>query len=232
MPDQPIVLLSGLGADERLLVLQRLRFPSLIVPRWIEPIPNETLRDYSKRMAATIEPQDNMILGGVSMGGMVALEIAQILKLRGVVLIAACYTPSEIASWVRTVAAVGRVTPAFFGDHIRKFAELGMSAMGVREPAHKAVVLEIAKDVSFKFARWAASAILDWPGVAPLALCPVCPVLRIHGSRDHMIRCPVALAPAGQTNVLIAGAGHVLNLTHAGEVNNAITAWLEVLNRS
>ena len=131
MPDQPIVLLSGLGADERLLVLQHLRFPSLIVPRWIEPIPNETLRDYSKRMAATIEPQDNMILGGVSMGGMVALEIAQILKLRGVVLIAACYTPSEIASWVRTVAAVGRVTPAFFGDHIRKFAELGMSAMGV-----------------------------------------------------------------------------------------------------
>ncbi len=228
MADQQIVFLPGLGADERLFVSQRPRFPSMVVPRWIEPRPGEKLHDYAVRMAATIEPRENMILGGVSMGGMVAQEIAQILKPRALVLIATCRHPSELASWIRPFVAMERLTPAFLVNNMKKFAEYGMPTMGVYEAAHKAVLLEIARDVPISFARWAAGAILEWRG-APAASCPV---LRIHGRRDLMIRCPRHIPGIETECVRVPGAGHLLNLTHAEEVNNHISSWMGKLTQS
>ena len=228
MTDQPIVFLAGLGVDERLFVRQRPPFPTLVVPRWIEPHPGEALREYSRRMAATISPHPDMILGGVSMGGMVALEMAKILKPRGLVLIGSCQRPNEIFGWIRAVASVARYAPALRGNHMKWIAKMGMPLMGVCERGHREILLQLAEDLSSKFACWAAGAIVDWPGATPA----MCPVLRIHGRRDRMIRCPLESSSANQTTAIVAGAGHVLNLTHAEEVNDAIASWVANLNHN
>jgi pimeloyl-ACP methyl ester carboxylesterase len=48
------------------------------------------------------------------------------------------------------------------------------------------------------------------------------PVQSIHGTRDHMI-----LARAEPRDVLIEGGGHLISITHADQVNQAILAFIE-----
>jgi len=69
-----LVFLPGLGADARLFDPQRAVFPEIEVPPWLPYREEESLADYARRMAATVTLSANMYLGGVSFGGMVALE--------------------------------------------------------------------------------------------------------------------------------------------------------------
>ena len=46
LPDPlPLILLSGMGADERVFQRQREAFPDLVVPKWITPDPQESLAE-------------------------------------------------------------------------------------------------------------------------------------------------------------------------------------------
>ena len=77
IPKSPLILLPGVGGDSRLFSAQRIAFPELVLPRWIEPKPRESLVDYAARFAKVIDPGCPCFLGGVSFGGVVnALEVA------------------------------------------------------------------------------------------------------------------------------------------------------------
>lgn len=49
MADAPLILLSGMGADERVFAGVKEEIPELVVPRRIDPLPDESLRDYARR---------------------------------------------------------------------------------------------------------------------------------------------------------------------------------------
>jgi pimeloyl-ACP methyl ester carboxylesterase len=91
-----VVLLPGMAADERLFEPQRRAFPNLIVPPWIEPEPCEPLAAYARRMAARLNSSDLLLIGGVSFGGIVALEMADHLGLAECVLISSIRSPAEM----------------------------------------------------------------------------------------------------------------------------------------
>lgn len=63
------------------------------------------------------------------------------------------------------------------------------------------------------FIRWASSAIFSWPGVPELPM----PIHHVHGDRDRLI--PIHRVTPDR---VIAGAGHLLNITHADAVNDFI----------
>ena len=74
-------------------------------------------------------------------------------------------------------------------------------------------------DADERFIRWSLDAIQDWPGVGPIGV----PMLAIHGTVDHVL--PIGLA--GPVDRAVVGAGHVVNVTHAAEVNATVNAWLD-----
>ncbi len=131
-----LILIPGLGTDERLFERQRPAFPDLWVPPWIVPRDDEGLAGYAARMAEIIiERGDSpdfpdtirapsqgdgrrgsekmglspsisqtyrpIVLGGVSLGGMLAFEIARHVKPQAVVLIASCRTRQGIRGFFR-----------------------------------------------------------------------------------------------------------------------------------
>ena len=74
-----IHFISGLGADER--VFQFLDLPGIEKKfiRWIEPGKNESIHSYSLRLIDQIQQNEDLVLVGISFGGMVAQEIASCL---------------------------------------------------------------------------------------------------------------------------------------------------------
>jgi pimeloyl-ACP methyl ester carboxylesterase len=215
-----LILLPGLGADRRLLDPQREAFPQLVVPPWIAPRKNEALPDYAARLAETIVPSHDvpLVLGGVSFGGMLACEMARHLKPQAVVLIASCRTPDAL----RPAFRVGRWLLPWVPAQVWTVAKL-LSGPVVRirlsvPPQQKEMAICMFKDSDSRFMHWTLQAIMNWK---PKPLAGV-RVLQIHGGRD-----PLIPARRVHADVLIPDGGHMINVSHAAEVNDFLRAAAE-----
>ena len=207
-----LILLPGVGADHRLLEPQRAAFPQLVVPPWIPPRKNESLPQYAARMAETVSPLRDvpLILGGVSFGGMVAYEMARHLKPDAVVLIASCRTRKSL--W--PIYSLGRwllpLIPIQAWNVAKLLSGPVLRIKHRRSVAKRELLTAIFKQSDSRFMHWVLQAILSWEPM-PLAGTPV---FQIHGGRDCVI--PTRRVKA---DVLIPNGGHLINLTHADEVN-------------
>ena len=72
-------LIGGLGADERVFECLQLNVDCKVI-KWIKPYKNEALDSYTLRILPQIEQHEKFALLGVSFGGIVAIEIAKIIK--------------------------------------------------------------------------------------------------------------------------------------------------------
>src|SRR6185503_15333814 len=106
-----LILLPGLGADQTLFEPQRGALPPFEVPPWLSPQPAESLAAFGERMAAACGPPDPTVIGGVSFGGMVAIEMARHLRPRAVVLIASCTTGAALPPLQRALLRIGAALP-------------------------------------------------------------------------------------------------------------------------
>ena len=200
------LLLPGMGADTRLF--DGLRPPlDFTVPRWPAHEPGDTLQSFSARLAASLG-EDPDVVGGSSFGGMVALEVAALVRPKAAVLIGSCRGPQAIAPALRIVGRLGRRLPLGACRPRRWSFGLVQAWLGARTEAQERLLFDMASCTSADFLRWAIHAALAWHPT-PLDV----PVFHVHGDRDRII--PLDRV---QPTRVVAGAGHVLALTHAAEV--------------
>ena len=76
------LLLPGMTPDDRIFDRLAALLPNVTVLDWLEPQADESLAVYAERLAAAI-PTSQCFIGGVSFGGIVALELSQIICPRG-----------------------------------------------------------------------------------------------------------------------------------------------------
>lgn len=81
---------------------------------------------------------------------------------------------------------------------------------GATTAAHAQLFAEMLASTPIEFIRWTSNAVASWKGVAELSM----PIHHVHGERDRLI--PVRRVQADR---VIASAGHLLNMTHAADVN-------------
>jgi pimeloyl-ACP methyl ester carboxylesterase len=207
---RPLFVLPGIGGDERLFDAQR----AVRDIRTIAWIPHahrrETMMQYAHRLAARLHIDAPFDLGGSSFGGMVALELARYLAPENVFLFGSCRSPRSIAPSLR---ALRWVTPVLPDRLLHPPASLRRPVawwFGATTAAHAQLFADMLASTPIEFLRWASNAVASWKGVAELPM----PIHHVHGERDRLI--PVRRVHADR---VIVGAGHLLNVTHAREVN-------------
>ena len=213
-----LVLLPGLGADERLFEPQRAVFSEVLVPPWIVPKRKETLPDYAARLAETIVPTRPMILGGSSFGGMVAWEMARYLRPEAVVLIGSCRSPQALHAVARGLRPIVPLVAVQVFSLAKVFAPLGLRVFSPFTPEQRALCVAMFKEMDGGFMKWACRAVLGWVPSEP----PPVPVFQIHGGKDRIM--PARLV---ETDEIIPDGGHLINLTHPEQVNAFITRAFE-----
>src|SRR5688500_12535384 len=186
-----LVLFPGLAADGRLFEPQREGLSGVRVetPAWIEPADDEeSLESYSRRMAAAVtppEPDEQVFLGGASLGALVALEAARHLPgTRAVFMIGGCRDTRAVAPFFRFVCSLApRMSTAIVKTLLRgvPLALLMFESLGV---AHRRLYAKMARDASARQVRWSAGALLPYQSAGDPAGVRV---LLIHGQRDLVI---------------------------------------------
>lgn len=202
----PLILFPGLGGDARLFAAQRVAFPDLIVPNWIEPEPDEPLVSYAARLAKSIDPGVPCFIGGVSFGGVVALEVAARL------LNYECYLIASVRSHLSMPGHLQALRPVTDLIFLPKWiGSAALFTVGRWMPPLRRGALRQLHDADLRFLRWAAKAILTW---TPSAGVEHVRVAQIHGDRDVIF--PLRNVTADLT---VKGAGHLVSLTHSRQVN-------------
>lgn len=211
-----LYLLSGLGADER--VFKNLCFNNTEVfhLHWIEPLPNETLRNYALRLSGQIK-HENCILGGLSFGGILALEIAGFFPVEKIILFSSVKSPRELPWYFRWAGklALNKLLPSLV---LQKANRISYWFFGANTPESKQLLSSFMRDSSLHYLRWSIGQILTWKGIEVKV-----PILHIHGRKDRVL--PARFI---KTATFLPG-GHFMVFENADEVNAILESKLAIL---
>lgn len=202
-----------------MLEAQRALPADIEVPAWIQPhSEGESLASYAKRLAATLDTSTPFFLGGISFGGMLAQEVARHVSATRVLLISSCTSRAGIPHLYRLAGDL--LLPYLVAPILNPLKALP-SRVRSFGPAHllacNRIVQEMVRDCTPTLFRWSVAALLKWEGHDD----PIGPVTHIKGDRDNVL--PHYLC---QPTHLVRGAGHLMNMTHAQEVNAILAGYL------
>lgn len=173
-----VYLFSGLGADERLF--QKLKpvpgYTYVPLP-YVHPQGAKTLSEYADLMIAEYKFETPCIFGGVSIGGMIAQEIAQKVKPEKLLLISTLQYRKELPAYFRM--GNNKLTKSMLSKPLLDaFAALG-DKFTVKSKEGRKLFYEMLRNSDEDFLIFGFGVVLGWqPPVAQV------PVIRFHGSRD------------------------------------------------
>jgi pimeloyl-ACP methyl ester carboxylesterase len=216
--DLPLLLLPGVGTDARLFTLQRMEFPQLVVPEWIPPRRGESLDHYAGRLAQAINPRRPCVVGGVSFGGMVALELTRHLPAAGCAVIASVRSASELPLTLRCLGPLAYVLPERTDWLVASCGKLLKHTVGRWLPPRGRMLCDHLSRVRSHLVPWAWRAALQW---RPRGDWP-CPVYHLHGDAD-----PIFPARRTTPSRIVPGGGHLLPVTHPFVVNEFLRDCLQ-----
>ena len=205
-----IYLLPGVGCDHRLY--DRLELPAghrVVKLDWPAFEEDDTLARIAERLLPRVSPDGPHVLVGVSMGGMVAQELALLTKPVKVVLISSWTGPQEWPPFVRVSAKLGLYRT--IRDWTMRVAWPLKRMIDRREGSVDALLWDMACKQTARQLRLGTAAILRWKGSRWAG-----PLVRIHGDKDIVtpLRFPV--------DHLVKGGQHVMVLTSPREVSGLL----------
>lgn len=216
----PVYMLPGLGADARLFLRFKLPDPYRVIPiTWPHCPASTSLTAMAHMLHHAVKPTGTYIIGGVSLGGMVAQEWAHVASPAALLLISTLQHRSEWPWWLLLSAN------ADLGKRLRKKHWMILARMGDaltrKSPEGRALFYEMLRDQPADVLEWGARKALQWqpPPPAPVT------TLRLHGTTD-------ALFPYSRMRDArpVRGANHFMIYERGSELAIVITHWLNTLS--
>jgi pimeloyl-ACP methyl ester carboxylesterase len=220
--DIQLLIVPGLGEDERMSYPQLALPFRLLRPNYVEPVAGEDLASYCSHFAETLSPQIDprypLYLMGASLGAAMVQELSHYLTTSGIILVSGYRTSAELSPFLRWL---GRTVIPRLPLWVLTFGELFTVAVVsylTNAPRHDnrmcgRMYREFPKTWFREFARMGSS----WKGCRVTA-----PVLRIHGDRDPVF----PYVGQSDINLLIEGDRHMSALSHKELVNETIIRWM------
>ena len=208
---QKIYIFSGLGADARVFKHVDFGENEVVFLDWLLPDKTESIENYARRMARFIDAEDPILMG-ISFGGIMAIEVSQVLPTKKLVLLATAKNRSELPALYRFFGRIQalRIFPVAL---MKRTHFLTYYLFGVKEKEHQRILSDIFRQTDTRFLKWALIQILQWKRTEK----PV-NAIHIHGTKDHIIPCKQEMQAKE-----IQGGGHLITLSHPKELNDLLT---------
>jgi esterase/lipase len=210
-----IFVFSGLGADERVFVHLKIEGYQLIHVKWLKPIKSESLQDYAKRISAFVT-DENLILMGLSFGGIVANEVSKIKPIEKLILLSTVKTKNEFPFYIRLVKAfqLHKMIPYSILRHFRILNNYVFSAQSREQ---KEMLRKIIDESDVDTIQWSIDKVVNWQNEIPPPK-----YLHLHGTKDIIFDCRKI-----KNAHFINGGGHLMVLSRANDISKLIADFLK-----
>ena len=210
-----IYFISGLGADKRVFANLRIDHPFQRHIEWEVPFKTEALQDYCKRLLAQVDLDSEIILIGVSFGGVIAQEIAKIVPVKKLVIISSIKSEKE-KDWQLKLSAKLKLHKLFPGAVLKSLNKLTADYyFGIKSKEESSLLKKIIDDADPVFNTWAIDQILKWTQTNDQS------PLHIHGTIDKIF--PISKI---KNHIPIKNGGHFMIFNRADEVSAIINEYL------
>jgi pimeloyl-ACP methyl ester carboxylesterase len=205
-----VYFISGIGADYRLFT--HLHLPEgheAAYIHWIEPEKEEKLSDYAFRLTNQINAAEPFVLVGVSLGGMMAVEMAKRTAPQCTIIISSVPVSAHLPKYYKLAGKlkVGKLVPATL---LKVAATIKHSL--TMSPANRKLMRKIIWAGNDRFISWALDAVLEWENkIIPQ------PFYHIHGTRDPVF--PISLTAPTHT---VKKGGHMFLMSRPEAVNQLL----------
>lgn len=187
-------ILPGMGASAAMYnALKRKVDFEIIFPNWPVYSGEKTYAEVARRVIDDYNLNDGDIVGGSSLGGMVALEIADIINPEAIILLGSAVSSKEVQNLLSILSPLASITP--------------ISVVQVLVGKNKNLVSSMFADSDADFIRAMCQHLNSWSGYHG----SLEKVYRLHGKKDLIIPCPASGCD------VVVDAGHLLAITHVQE---------------
>lgn len=213
-----VYFLSGIAADHRLF--RYIKLPAgyhAVFLEWIKPIPNESIAKYSRRMMENVNTEKQFVIIGLSLGGIVATEIAKIYTPLATIILGSIPTSRQLPPYYKWLGRlqVNKIIPGNF----YKWASVVKHRFSKETNEDRDIIIDMIRQADTDFVHWGLNAVLQWNNVEiPGAL------FHIHGTRDQVF--PIYFT---KPTHIIKNGGHLLAMSHPEEINSILKEILESL---
>lgn len=221
-PSAPVLyLLPGTSGDSRLFSYLQLKGWETSVIEIPVPHRGETMSQLAQRLLPQVDRTRPHAFAGVSVGGMVAVEMAKESEPLAVLLISSAKQRSELPLRYR----IQKYLPLYAWVPPRQYARLNNWARPIFEPDSKPfddLFAAMVKDKDPMFIPGVLHAIMNWDNEQVPAH-----LHHLHGTKDHTlpIKC------IGEAD-RVKGGSHMMVVTRAEEVSRWMQAKLDAVVRS
>lgn len=213
-----IYLIPGLGADGRMFEPQYpLPYPSKVL-EFIEPLhEKEPLESYLNRWGTQIDTSQPFIFIGVSLGGILSIELAKLFPPTKHIIIASVKTEYELPARIKML----RKVPIYQLLNTKLFSFFSLFSKQVITLLHREYGTsfnDMLMSNSVPFLKWGMHQVIHWQNKSyPSDL------IHIHGTKDRTF--PIENISGA---IIIENANHFMNIKMADEVNKILAKYLSV----
>jgi len=205
-----IYVFSGLGVDKR--VYNNVNFGNLNMEflDWIPPLENESLENYAYRICEKIKDEAPILIG-LSFGGMLAVEISKIIKVKKMILIASAKNKFELPGIYRFFGKI-KLNKIIPNSLLKKQNLITNWFFGIQTNEEKRLLKDIFQDTDPQFLKWAMNEILNWNNESTPEKC-----FHIHGNKDRII-------PGRNVKIdfVVEGGGHFMTVNKSKEIESIL----------
>ena len=203
-----VYFVPGLAAGRE--IFRNIRFPENYethILEWLIPQKNESLAAYALRMSKGIA-HDNVILVGVSFGGVVAQEMSVFLNLKKLVIISSVKSRNELPRRMK-FAGISKAYRLIPTSMILSSENLTKFAVGPKTKKRLALYQKYLHVRNKQYLDWALKEMVTWSRQQPLEN-----VVHIHGNNDmvfpmkYINGCRVV---HGGTHIMILNKGREIS---------------------
>lgn len=206
---QAVYLIPGQGSDAR--IYKNLHFDTILYKpvylNWLMPEAGESLHDFAMRMGALIDATEPFSIIGVSLGGMVASELAESLHPAHVILISSAANAQELPPQyhIQQKIPVYKWVP---GSWLKQASYIAQPVFEPDRKWEKETCVNMLHAKSPVFLERTVAMIIQWDKENSASN-----IVHIHGDADNTL--PIKYVRA---DYIIHGGSHMMMLTRTNEI--------------
>ena len=207
-----VYLIPGLGFDCRIFENLQWHPDHTIIPlNWVDPDDQEDFKSYANRFAQQMTHRSNVAIVGHSLGGMLALEIANHRSIEKVILISSVKSRQELPLLFKIVKPL-KIELLFTKKMVLSTFRFWATNHGYITAEEQNLFKNMVTNASNKYLRWALKELSKWrTPQSPL----ISEVFQIHGTKDKTF----PLSEVDEPFFVIEGGTHFMVYNRSEEIN-------------
>ena len=217
MSKKTIYLIPGQGSDYRIYKHFKFKDFDTIHVKYIIPHEIETMESYAQRLSEQIDTTKRFSIIGVSLGGMLAVELSEFLNPEEVIVISSAKNRNELPFRYKFMKKVPLNT-IFGGGFLRAVAPTAQIIVEPDSKKKRELCVSMLKSKNELFMKRSVNMIINWEREGDSAK-----IIHIHGDNDHTI----PIRNVNGVTYKVKNGSHMMALTMGEKIRNIVKEYLE-----